>query len=57
MPEYTLKRETRGVLWPILLSFVMFILATVFPAWCEAINPLLNERSFLEQTAVLYCMI
>jgi drug/metabolite transporter (DMT)-like permease len=32
MPEYTLKQETRGVLWPILLSFVMFILATVFPA-------------------------
>ncbi|MEE9308325.1 MAG: DMT family transporter [Spirochaetia bacterium] len=32
MPEYTLKQEMRGVLWPILLIFVMFILATVFPA-------------------------
>ena len=32
MPEYTLKQEVHGVLWPILLIFVMFILATVFPA-------------------------
>jgi drug/metabolite transporter (DMT)-like permease len=32
MPEYTLKQEMRDVLWPILLIFVMFILATVFPA-------------------------
>ena len=32
MPESTLKREARNVLWPILLVFVMFILATVFPA-------------------------
>jgi drug/metabolite transporter (DMT)-like permease len=32
MPEYTLKREARDVLWPSLLIFVMFILATVFPA-------------------------
>jgi drug/metabolite transporter (DMT)-like permease len=32
MPESTLKREARNVLWPILLIFVMFILATVFPA-------------------------
>ena len=32
MPEYTSKQETRGVLWPVLLIFVMFILATVFPA-------------------------
>jgi len=32
MPEYTLKQEAHGVLWPILLIFVMFILATVFPA-------------------------
>lgn len=32
MPEYTLKQETRSVLWPVLLIFVMFILATVFPA-------------------------
>jgi drug/metabolite transporter (DMT)-like permease len=27
-----LKRDVRNVLWPILLIFVMFILATVFPA-------------------------
>jgi len=27
-----LKQETRNVLWPVLLIFVMFILATVFPA-------------------------
>ena len=32
MPEITLRREARSVLWPILLIFVMFILATVFPA-------------------------
>jgi len=32
MPEYTSNQETHGVLWPILLIFVMFILATVFPA-------------------------
>jgi drug/metabolite transporter (DMT)-like permease len=32
MPESTLKQETRNVLWPVLLIFVMFILATVFPA-------------------------
>jgi drug/metabolite transporter (DMT)-like permease len=32
MPEFTLKQEARNVLWPILLVFVMFILATVFPA-------------------------
>ena len=27
-----MKQETRNVLWPVLLIFVMFILATVFPA-------------------------
>jgi len=32
MPESTLKQETHNVLWPVLLIFVMFILATVFPA-------------------------
>ena len=32
MPEFTLKQERRNVLWPVLLIFVMFILATVFPA-------------------------
>jgi drug/metabolite transporter (DMT)-like permease len=42
MPETTLKQETRNVLWPILLIFVMFILATVFPATkhlSKAISP------------------
>lgn len=32
MPESTLKQEMHSVLWPVLLIFVMFILATVFPA-------------------------
>jgi drug/metabolite transporter (DMT)-like permease len=32
MPESTLTQEAHNVLWPILLIFVMFILATVFPA-------------------------
>jgi drug/metabolite transporter (DMT)-like permease len=42
MPESTLKQEARNVLWPILLVFVMFILATVFPATkhlSKAISP------------------
>jgi drug/metabolite transporter (DMT)-like permease len=32
MPDSTLERKTRSVLWPILLILVMFILATVYPA-------------------------
>ena len=42
MPESTLKQERRNVLWPVLLVFVMFILATVFPATkhlSKAISP------------------
>ena len=42
MPESTLKQERRNVLWPVLLIFVMLILATVFPATkhlSKAISP------------------